>query len=255
MQAQALTLPCMGFPTRNATKTTVEIFAPGNEVAGLFYINPVESLQQWKAADRAVRKSVPQKSSAQVRKTLHNNTTPHLCLILQDISKCLCSDVINGTPPKHRRGREQKIAPGTEGRAYRVSISPHSSPAKDPSSFCNPAMSAVLSVKKLRVLQSFNVNHMTARWFSNGILRSEATLYWEVHIDWTTEEENNHNPVWNSLVSTKTLHLQRVHQSALMKTSPVKEKNANLRIKDTGSNFISIHCIKPVKEGQNLYST
>ncbi|KAG0572367.1 hypothetical protein KC19_VG089200, partial [Ceratodon purpureus] len=32
---QALTLACMGFTTRNATKTTVEIFAPGNKVVGL----------------------------------------------------------------------------------------------------------------------------------------------------------------------------------------------------------------------------
>jgi hypothetical protein len=50
----------MGFPTRIATKTTVEILAPSNKVAGLFYINPVESLQQRKAADCAVRKPASQ---------------------------------------------------------------------------------------------------------------------------------------------------------------------------------------------------
>jgi len=45
-----------------------------------------------------------------------------------------------------------KVTPGTESRAYRVSISPHSSPEKDPSSFCNPAISAFLKIKELKLI-------------------------------------------------------------------------------------------------------
>lgn len=148
------------------------------------------------------------------------------------------------------REEAKHIAPGTCGRAYRVSISPHSSPEKDPSSFCNPEMSTSLVVKEVDAAQQPSIIWFWTQFYTENSAKTEPPKN-TVTISRIDGIRHYAREGPHQVTCLYFITKQHTQNHFIDRKKPRLDET--LRNKDTWCNFIGVYSINPVKQSKNLH--